>query len=110
MTFPIDLHVVDPKQGAIIFQVNNAFPPPLRPDGNPFSFPNISRLVWANNASDSNGWFCEEQDWYNPMAIFERGAKATTKAWRQAGGTFQSKEKLKMKHDGPAVASKSSKL
>ncbi len=81
--------------GAVIFCVQNAFPgPPVRADGSPYSFPNITRLVCQPGGSIEEGLFAEEQDWYNPMYQ----AQAVAKAWRKAGGTFGSKEKLKMQH------------
>mmetsp|Transcript_20269 Transcript_20269/g.24578 ORF Transcript_20269/g.24578 Transcript_20269/m.24578 type:complete len:108 (+) Transcript_20269:48-371(+) len=35
MTFPFDWSCIDEENGALIFQVQNGFPPPLRPDGKP---------------------------------------------------------------------------
>lgn len=60
-SFPFDWSTIDEENGAIIFQVQNAFPKPFKDDGTPFMFPNITRLVYAGN-----GLLKEEQDWYNP--------------------------------------------
>jgi hypothetical protein len=95
MTFVEDWIVYDVERGAIIWQLQNVFPLPNNPEnGKPFSFPNLSRLVYAGN-----NLFSEEQDWYNPNGeVFGVHAKATTKAWRKAGGKFLTTEKLKMMH------------
>lgn len=96
MTFPHDWHIFDYERGAVIVMVQNALPPPYNmQSGKPFSIPNISRLVYGGN-----GLWKEQQDWYNPQLY----APKIVKAWRTAGGRFQSEEALKLKHD------KSSKL
>jgi hypothetical protein len=78
MTFKEDWIVYDEDLGAIIWQLQNVFPPPNDPDtSKPFQFPNISRLVYAGNLL-----FSEEQDWYNPSGkILHVHAAPTTKDW-----------------------------
>ena len=80
MTFEEDWIVYDEERGAIIWQLQNVFPPPNNPEtGKPFAFPNISRLVYAGNMM-----FSEEQDWYNPSGrLIHVHAAPTTKAWRK---------------------------
>lgn len=80
MTFEEDWIVYDEERGAIIWQLQNVFPPPLNPQTNkPFMFPNISRLVYAGNML-----FREEQDWYNPAGKVDRlHAAPTTRSWRK---------------------------
>jgi hypothetical protein len=47
MMFPQDWQVIDVPNQAVIFQVQNQFPHPHGPDGKPFQFPNLTRLVYA---------------------------------------------------------------
>merc|ERR1711957_209775 len=89
MTFPHDWAVYDYERAAVLVMVRNAFPPPYDGNGEPFFIPNISRLVYGGN-----GLWKEQQDWYNPM----RHGPEAMKAWRKAGGKFQSTEELKMEH------------
>ena len=89
MTFPQEWVTFDPTNGAVIFLVRNAFPPPLQASGEPFFIPNVTRLVYGHD-----GLWSEEQDWYNPA----RDAPRVVRAWRAAGGTFQAAEAIKMKH------------
>ncbi len=102
MAFDTNWVTYDVPNAAIIFEVNNIFPPPFDPRSNqPFKFPNVTRLVYAGklpSEDDPNRLvprFKEEQDWYNPATH----AKATTRAWRAAGGRFQAEEKVFMQHD-----------
>jgi hypothetical protein len=98
MEFPFDWVTFDAENMAVIWQVQNRFPsPPFNPETRkPFQFPNLSRIVLAGKDSVTGKYFWkEEQDWYNPA--LEAGK--TTKAWRKAGGKFESKEKLYMIHD-----------
>ena len=80
MTFVEDWIVYDEERGAVIWQLQNVFPPPNDPStGRPFCFPNISRLVYAGSLQ-----FSEEQDWYNPGGkLMGVHAAPTTKAWRK---------------------------
>ena len=87
MTFPQDWIAFDDEKGAIVFQCQNRLPHPTDPDGEPFSFPTWTRLVYAGD-----GLFSSEEDIYNPS----KDAGPTIKAWAQAGGQFASKEKVKM--------------
>eukprot|EP01065_Artemidia_motanka_P044387 TRINITY_DN6310_c0_g1_i1.p2 TRINITY_DN6310_c0_g1~~TRINITY_DN6310_c0_g1_i1.p2 ORF type:complete len:106 (+),score=45.11 TRINITY_DN6310_c0_g1_i1:298-615(+) len=98
MKFPQDWHTYDVQNGAVIFQLQNEFPPPADPaTGQMFKFPNITRLVYGGNML-----WKEEQDWYNPA----KDAPRVTRAWRKAGGRFESKEVLKMKHRGKDLPAK----
>ena len=87
MTFPQDWIAFDDEKGAIVFQCQNRLPHPTDPGGDPFSFPTLTRLVYAGD-----GLFSSEEDIYNPS----KDAGPTIKAWAQAGGQFASKEKVKM--------------
>ena len=61
MTFPQDWVALDEDKGAIVFQCQNRLPHPTDPDGEPFSFPTWTRLVYAGG-----GLFSSEEDIYNP--------------------------------------------
>jgi len=91
MTFPQDWIAFDDEKGAIVFQCQNRLPHPKDPEGAPFSFPTWTRLVYAGK-----GLFSSEEDIYNPT----KDAGPTIKAWIQAGGSFASREKVKMQHPG----------
>jgi hypothetical protein len=91
MTFPQDWIAFDEEKGAIVFQCQNRLPHPTDPEGEPFSFPTWTRLVYAGE-----GLFSSEEDIYNPT----KDAGPTIKAWMRAGGRFASKEKVKMQHPG----------
>jgi len=108
---------LDEEHGAIIWELHNVFPPPNNPaTGKPFSFPNMSRLVLDSFDDQGRPLFSEvgafsykggealtrcrvraplaqEQDWYNPSGKSHFHAGPTTKAWRNAGGKFLTKEK-----------------
>jgi hypothetical protein len=102
MRFVEDWIVCDEERGAILWQLQNVFPPPFDPDtGKPFQFPNLSRVVLAGFAADGLPQFSEEQDWYNPSGKCAFHVGPTTKAWRKAGGKFETKEQLFMTHDVP---------
>mmetsp|Transcript_5041 Transcript_5041/g.6367 ORF Transcript_5041/g.6367 Transcript_5041/m.6367 type:complete len:174 (-) Transcript_5041:494-1015(-) len=89
LSFPINWSVIDVPNGAVLFEVQNAFPPPLASNGKRFMFPNWTRLVYAGDGK----WLSEETV-YNPA----KDAQATVKAWRNAGGVFKTKELLKYKY------------
>jgi SnoaL-like domain len=93
MTFPQDWIAFDEEQGAVVFQCQNEFPPPLGPGGKPFAFPTWTRLVYGGD-----GLWASEEDVYNPA----RDAPRVFKAWIEAGGRPESHELVKMKHTGPA--------
>ena len=63
------------------------FEPPDQ-NGEPFWFPNWTRLVYAGD-----GLFSSEEDIYNPT----RDAPGAVGAWLQAGGKFASNEFLQPK-------------
>jgi ketosteroid isomerase-like protein len=89
MTFPQDWSVIDEENGAVVFQCQNAMPHPTDPDGQPFSFPTWTRLVYGGD-----GQWKSEEDIYNPA----KDAGPTIKAWMKAGGQFASRELVKMQH------------
>ena len=89
MTFPQDWIAFDEEQGAVVFQCQNAFPPPFDADGVPFSFPTWTRLVYGRD-----GLWVSEDDVYNPA----RDAPRVFKAWTQAGGKPLTREQVSMKH------------
>ncbi|MFQ5697616.1 MAG: nuclear transport factor 2 family protein [Myxococcota bacterium] len=87
MTFPQDWSVIDVPNGAVVFQCRNQLPPPYDSDGRPFGFPTWSRIVYAGG-----GLWASEEDVYNPA----RDAGRAIRAWRAAGGRFESPEVVKM--------------
>lgn len=90
LSFPIDWVAVDVENQAVVFQVQNVFPEPVRPDtGERFGFSNWSRLVYSAPAKK---WVSEETV-YNPS----RDAQKCVQGWRMAGGKFQSPEVVKYK-------------
>ncbi len=89
MTFPQDWWALDEESGAVVFQCQNRLAHPTDPDGEPFQFPSWTRLVYGGG-----GLWREEEDVYNPL----RDAPAVLKAWRAAGGRFETGEKVKMRH------------
>ncbi len=66
MTFPQDWVALDEEKGAIVFQCQNRLPHPGDPEGEPFSFPTWTRLVYAGD-----GLFSSEEDIYNPKHFGE---------------------------------------
>ena len=90
MTFPQDWIVFDEENGAVVFQCQNRLPHPTDPDGDPFQFPNWTRLVYAGD-----GLWSSEEDMYNPA----KDANDVIKAWIEAGGRFAAEEQVKMKHE-----------
>jgi len=95
MTFPQDWIAFDEAQGAVVFQCQNEFPPPLGPGGKPYAFPTWTRLVYGGD-----GLWASEEDVYNPA----RDAPRVFKAWIEAGGRPESQELVKMKHTAAAPA------
>lgn len=89
MTFPQDWVAFDVDNGAVIFQCQNRLPHPKDPDGEPFSFPNWTRIVYAGK-----GLWKSEEDVYNPA----KDAHPTIKAWIAAGGSFATREQVEMVH------------
>ena len=70
-----------------MFQAQNRLAHPTDPDGEPFQFPTWTRLVYGGD-----GLWASEEDIYNPA----RDAPGAIKAWREAGGQFQTAELVKM--------------
>ncbi len=89
MTFPQDWWVIDEENGAVVFQCQNLLAHPSDPEQPGFGFPTWTRLVYAGN-----GQWKSEEDIYNPA----RDAPGVIKAWREAGGRFESPELSKMRH------------
>ncbi len=87
MTFPQDWWVFDLERDAVVFQAQNRLAHPTDPDGEPFQFPTWTRLVYGGD-----GLWASEEDIYNPA----RDAPGAIKAWREAGGQFQTAELVKM--------------
>jgi hypothetical protein len=90
MTFPHDWVAFDEENGAIVFQAQNQLVEPATDaNGEPFQFPNWTRLVYAGN-----GLFCEEEDIYNPRRDIAR----VFKAWEKAGGKYVTPPRVPMKY------------
>jgi len=89
MTFPQDWVAIDEENDAIVFQCQNAMPHPTDSSGEPFAFPTWTRLVYGGD-----GLWKSEEDVYNPS----KDAAPTIKAWVEAGGSFATEEKVKMRH------------
>ncbi len=89
MTFPINWLALDLEHDAIVWEVRNSFPEPYQANGEPYYFPNWSRLVYAGG-----GLWQSEEDVYNPA----RDASRVFKAWVKAGGKTRSGEQVKMVH------------
>jgi hypothetical protein len=89
MTFPQDWCVIDEASDAVVFQCQNRLEHPRDPNGEAFQFPTWTRLVYGGD-----GKWASEEDVYNPA----RDAPGVIKAWRAAGGVFESPELSKMEH------------
>ena len=89
MTFPQDWWAFDEANDAIVFQCQNRLAHPTDPHGEPFQFPSWTRIVYGGG-----GLWREEEDVYNPV----RDAPRVIKAWREAGGRFETREQVGMKH------------
>ncbi|VBA58489.1 hypothetical protein LAUMK41_03002 [Mycobacterium attenuatum] len=77
MRFPTDWTAYDEDDDAVVLAIRNLLDHPTDPNGEPFWFPNWTRLCYAGN-----GLFCSEEDIYNP----NRDAPKVVGAWLQAGG------------------------
>ena len=75
--FPSEWQAWDEENGAVVIHIKNLLDHPTDPDGEPFWFPNWTRLVYAGD----NQWSSEE-DIYNPR----RDAARVVGAWLAAGG------------------------
>jgi hypothetical protein len=78
---------VDEDNGALVMEIRNILDHPTDP-GVEFSFPNVSRHVYAGDNQ-----FSSEEDVYNPA----RDAGDAIRAWIEAGGRLQGKP-LPLKH------------
>ena len=77
MRFPSEWQAWDEENGAVVIHIKNLLDHPTDPDGEPFWFPNWTRLVYAGD----NQWSSEE-DIYNPR----RDAARVVGGWLAAGG------------------------
>ena len=89
MTFPEGWSVIDEENGAVVWEVWNAFPEPFQPDGTPFKFSNWTRIVYAGD-----GLWSSEEDIYNP----KKDGPDVVRGWIKAGGKFKTPEQVKIKH------------
>jgi hypothetical protein len=89
MTFPQDWVVFDEENGCVLFQCQNRLEHPTDPKGEPFQFPNWTRLTYAGN-----GKFSCEEDIYNPA----RDAHRAVTGWIKAGGKFERPFQIDIKH------------
>ena len=83
MRFPQGWTAYDEENGAVVMLIKNLLDHPTDPDGEPFWFPNWTRLVYAGD----NLWSSEE-DIYNPR----RDAARVVGAWLAAGGELATDE------------------
>jgi len=83
MRFPYDWIAYDEDNDAVVLMIKNLLDHPTDPNGEPFWFPNWSRLVYAGD-----GLFSSEEDIYNP----NRDAPGVVGAWMQAGGKLATNE------------------
>ena len=88
MRFPSDWIAYDDENDAVVIMIKNLLDHPTDPEGEPFWFPNWTRLVYAGD-----GLFSSEEDIYNP----NRDAPRVVAAWMQAGGQLASNEILQPK-------------
>jgi hypothetical protein len=89
MRFPQGWTAYDEENGAVVMLIKNLLDHPTDPDGEPFWFPNWTRLVYAGD----HLWSSEE-DIYNPR----RDAARVVGAWLAAGGTLATDEIPRPKH------------
>jgi len=85
MRFPNDWIAHDEDNDAVVVMIKNLLDHPTDPDGEPFWFPNWTRLVYAGD-----GLFSSEEDIYNP----DRDAPRVVAAWMRAGGQLATTEIL----------------
>ena len=83
MRFPQGWAAYDEENGAVVIMVKNLLDHPTDPDGEPFWFPNWTRLVYAGD----HLWSSEE-DIYNPR----RDTARVVGAWLAAGGQLATDE------------------
>lgn len=77
MRFPSGWTAYDEDNDAVVVMIKNLLDHPTDPNGEPFWFPNWTRLVYAGD-----GLFSEEEDIYNP----NRDAPRVVGEWMRAGG------------------------
>jgi len=89
MRFPQGWAAYDEENGAVVVLVKNLLDHPTDADGEPYWFPNWTRLVYAGD----NLWSSEE-DIYNPR----RDAGQVVGAWLAAGGALATDEIPRPQH------------
>ena len=89
MRFPQGWAAYDEQHGAVVLLVKNLLDHPTDPDGEPFWFPNWTRLVYAGD----NQW-SQEEDIYNPRRVAAR----VVGAWLAAGGELANDQIPSPKH------------
>jgi len=89
MRFPQGWTAYDEESGAVVMLIKNLLDHPTDPDGEPFWFPNWTRLVYAGD----NQW-SQEEDIYNPR----RDAARVVGAWLAAGGELATDQIPSPKH------------
>jgi len=89
MRFPSDWQAYDEENGAVVVHIRNQLDHPTDPDGEPFWFPNWTRLVYAGD----DEWSSEE-DIYNPR----RDAAREVGSWLAAGGVLATDKIPSPKH------------
>ncbi|OBK21411.1 polyketide cyclase [Mycobacterium asiaticum] len=77
MRFPSEWIAYDEDNDAVVIMIKNLLDHPTDPNGEPFWFPNWTRLVYAGD-----GLFSSEEDIYNP----KRDAPRVVGEWMRAGG------------------------
>ncbi|CAM4344408.1 SnoaL-like domain protein [Mycobacterium basiliense] len=83
MRFPHEWIAYDEDNDAVVLMIKNLLDHPTDPSGEPFWFPNWTRLVYAGD-----GLFSSEEDIYNP----NRDAPRVIAAWMHAGGKLATNE------------------
>jgi hypothetical protein len=81
MRFPHTWVAIDEDNDAVVMEIRNVLDHPTE-SGVEFSFPNITRLVYAGD-----NLFCSEEDVYNPA----RDAGTAIGEWVAAGGKLRSR-------------------
>lgn len=77
MRFPSEWIAYDEDNDAVVIMIKNLLDHPTDSNGEPFWFPNWTRLVYAGD-----GLFSSEEDIYNP----NRDAPRVVAEWMRAGG------------------------
>src|SRR6202012_5102245 len=95
MRFPNEWMAYDEDNDAVVVMIKNLLDHPTDPNGEPFWFPNWTRLVYAGD-----GLFSSEEDIYNP----NRDAPGVVTAWLEARGALASDDILQANAKRPDAA------